>query len=147
MRFTIPYKNGIIKEVHMEKKLFRRNEVIFRKGDPGNCMYEVDLGRVGIYSNYGTQEEKLLTEFFPDQYFGEMGLLDHAPRSATAVALEDGTCLTPVTEDGFDAYFKENPMRVLMVVQQLSHNLRKRTRDYIEVCGKVKELTEKEAQA
>lgn len=131
----------------METKTFSKNEVIFEKGAPGDCMYEVDLGKVGIYSNYGTPEQKLLTEYFPDQYFGEMGLLDHAPRSATAVALEDGTCLTPVTEEGFDAYFKENPMRVAMVVQQLSHNLRKRTREYIEVCGKVKELTEKEAQA
>lgn len=41
----------------METKTFRKNEVIFEKGAPGDCMYEVDNGKVGIYSNYGTPEQ------------------------------------------------------------------------------------------
>ncbi len=131
----------------METKSFRQNQVIFEKGAPGDCMYEVYGGKVGIYSNYGTAEEKLLAEYFPDQYFGEMGLLDHAPRSATAVAMTDDTYIAAITEEGFEAFFRENPMRVYMVVQQLSHNLRKRTKEYMDVCSKIKELTEKETQA
>ncbi len=75
-----------------------------------------------------------------------MGLIDHAPRSATAVALEDGTSLGLVTEEGFGAFFQENPARVLMVMQQLSNNLRRRTNEYVDVCGQIQELSKKEEQ-
>ncbi len=128
----------------MEIKTFRKGEVIFRKGDPGDCMYDVYSGRVGVYSSYGTPEEKLLMEYFPDQYFGEMGLLEHAPRSATAVALEGDTRAAVITEEGFGEFFEKNPARVLMIMQQMSHNLRRRTNDFVNVCRSVKELSEKE---
>ncbi len=131
----------------METKTFKKGEVIFRKGEPGDCMYDVYMGKVGIYSKYGTPEQRLLTEYFADQYFGEMGLLDHAPRSATAVALDNDTCLGVVTEEGFAEFFKKNPARVLMVLQQMSHNLRRRTNEYLDVCRRAKELAEKEGMA
>ena len=85
----------------MGKNTYGCGQVIFREGDPGDSMFEVYTGKVGVYANYGTADEKLLTDYFPGKYFGEMGLLDHAPRSATAVALEDNTCLGEITEENF----------------------------------------------
>ncbi len=131
----------------MEVTTFKEGQIIFKEGAPGGCMYEVAAGKVGVYANYGTPEQKLLREYFPDQYFGEMGLVDEAPRSATAVALADDTWVTPVTEAEFEEFFRKNPARVWMAIQQMSYNLRRRTIDYVEVCETIKELTEKEAQA
>ncbi len=128
----------------MKKQEFMKNNVIFKKGDPGDCMYEVFGGQVGIFADYGTPEEKQLTVYYPDQVFGEMGLLEHAPRSATAVALEDDTYVAVISEEDFEAFFRKSPMKVLGIFQQLCQNLRKRTTDYMDVCGKIKELTEKE---
>ena len=128
----------------MEAKVYRKGEVIFREGDPGESMLEVYTGKVGVYSKYGTPEEKLLMEYYPDDYFGELGLIDRAPRSATAVAMEDGTSVGVITEDGFAEFFRANPARVLMVMQQLSHNLRNRTNEYLKVCREIHELAEKE---
>jgi CRP-like cAMP-binding protein len=128
----------------METKTFKKGQIIFREGDPGECMYDVYIGKVGVYSKYGTPEQKLLIEYYPDHYFGEMGLLDHMPRSATAVALADETCLGVITEEGFAEFFRENPARVLMVMQQMSSNLRRRTNEYADVCRKIKDLAEKE---
>ena len=128
----------------MEIKTFRKGEVIFRKGDPGDCMYDVYSGKIGVYSAYGTPEEKLLMEYYPDHYFGEMGLLEHAPRSATAVALESDTSAAVITEEGFGEFFEKNPARVLMIMQQMSHNLRNRTNELVGVCRSIKELSEKE---
>ena len=128
----------------MGKNTYGCGQVIFREGDPGDSMFEVYTGKVGVYANYGTADEKLLTDYFPGKYFGEMGLLDHAPRSATAVALEDDTCVGVVTEDSFGEFFEKNPARVLMVMQQLCQNLRKRTKDYVEVCRTIHEQAEKE---
>ena len=65
----------------MGKNTYGCGQVIFREGDPGDSMFEVYTGKVGVYANYGTADEKLLTDYFPGKYFGEMGLLDHAPRS------------------------------------------------------------------
>ena len=73
-----------------------------------------------------------------------MGLIDHAPRSAAAVALDNSTTVGLITEEGFGEFFEENPSRVLMVMQQLSGNLRRRTNEYVEVCRKIQELAEKE---
>ena len=128
----------------MELKTLKKGEVLFRAGDPGDCMYEVYTGTVGVYSHYGTSEEKLLKKYYPDEYFGEMGLIDHAPRSAAAVALYNSTTVGLITEEGFGEFFEENPSRVLMVMQQLSGNLRRRTNEYVEVCRKIQELAEKE---
>lgn len=130
----------------MEIKTFKKGEILFREGDPGECLYDVYTGKVGVYAKYGTPEEKLLKTYYADEYLGEMGLIDHAPRSATAVALENGTSVGLITEEGFGAFFEKNPARVLMVMQQLSNNLRRRTNEYVDVCRQIQELSKKEEQ-
>jgi CRP-like cAMP-binding protein len=130
----------------MEIKTFKKGEILFRAGDPGNCMYDVYSGTVGVYTKYGTPGEKLLKKYFPDEYFGEMGLIDQAPRSATAVALESNTTVALIDEAGFGEFFEKNPARVLMVMQHLSANLRRRTKEYIRVCEEIRELEREEEQ-
>jgi len=128
----------------MDRKMFQKGALIFREGDTADCMYAVNSGRVGVYAAYGTAEEKLLAEYTQDGYFGEMGLLEHAPRSAAAVALEDDTCLEAVNEENFLVYFREHPEQVLRIMQQLSENLRKASRDYAETCRRIAELAAQE---
>ena len=131
----------------MDTKLFAKGKVIFLEGDVGDCMYDVYTGKVGVYADYGTDQQRLLKEYYPDNYFGEMGLLDHAPRSATAVALEDETCVGVITEESFGEFFQKNPARVLMIMQELSQNLRKRTKEYVDVCRVIAEQADKEGIA
>lgn len=128
----------------MDRKMFQKGALIFREGDTADCMYAVNSGRVGVYAAYGTAEEKLLAEYTQDGYFGEMGLLEHAPRSAAAVALEDNTCLEAVNEENFLVYFREHPEQVLRIMQQLSGNLRKASRDYADTCRRIAELSAEE---
>ena len=131
----------------MDTKLFAKGKVIFLEGDVGDCMYDVYTGKVGVYADYGTDQQRLLKEYYPDNYFGEMGLLDHAPRSATAVALEEETCLGVITEESVGEFFQKNPARVLMIMQELSQNLRKRTKEYVDVCRVIAEQADKEGIA
>ncbi len=99
-------------------------------------------GRARVYHDYGGPDEKLIAELYSNNVFGEMGLLDHAPRSATVVALEDNTTVMTVTEEDFHAYFEENPVEVLEIVKQMCHNLRKTTNSYIEACHTVYDTVE-----
>lgn len=128
----------------MNQKGYGRDRVIFREGDPGDCMYEVLQGRVGIYRDYRGENEQKLAELFPDQLFGEMGLLDYAPRSATAVALEDETILRVIPEDEFYSYFEEKPAEIFLLMQQMCHRLRRTTQDYLDACRTVSETAEAE---
>ena len=117
-----------------DTKSYGRGTVIFREGDRGNCMYEVQGGSVGIYRDYGGPNEVQIASVYSGKTFGEMGLLDHAPRSATAVAMEENTILTAITEEEFNSYFTEKPHLILDLLQQMCNRLRQTTKDYVEAC-------------
>ena len=126
-------------------KEFKKNDVIFRQGDAGDCMYDIFSGRVGVYAAYGTPNEKLIAELGAGEFFGEMGLLDKAPRSATVVALED-TLAYVIGEADFNDFFLKQPEKALLIMRQLSQRLRKRTEDYVEAARAVHEVLENEKQ-
>lgn len=121
----------------MSTKVFKKGGVIFQQGDASDCMYDILWGKVGIYANYGTREEKLLTTLETEQFFGEMGMIEGLPRSATAVALTNDTRVRVITPETFQALFQESPSRVLMVMQNMSRRLRELTKDYLEACRAV----------
>ena len=130
----------------MEYKTFNKGKVIFHEGDEADCMLLVATGKVGVYGAYGTAREKLLGEYYPDQFLGEMGLLEHETRSATAVAMEDSTSVAIVSEANFSEYFSKKPPQILKLMQQLSKNLRSTSKAYLDVCREVQELAAKEEQ-
>ena len=128
----------------MNTRTFKKGEIIFRQGDPSSCMYDVFWGKVGIYANYGTPEEKLLTTLETEQFFGEMGMIEGLPRSATAVALAGDTKLRVITPESFQTYFQESPAKVLLIMQNMSSRLRELTGEYLEACRTVAKSAEAE---
>ena len=124
--------------------ILKRNEIIFNEGDKSDCMYDIRLGTVGIYANYGTKEEKLLTELNKDQFFGEMGIIEGYPRSATAVAMGDATELTVIAKADFEEYCKNNPEKTILIMKNMSARIRDLTRDYLEACHTIAESLETE---
>lgn len=111
-------------------KTYNRDEVIFRQNDFADSMYDILSGSVGIYVAYGTEDENRLAVLKAGHTLGEMGLIDLAPRSATAVALEDGTVLEEISEKEFVSYFDDKPERLLEIMRQLSTRVRNQTKDY-----------------
>ena len=98
----------------MNSKEFKSGQVIFKQGDSELCMYDIQKGRVGIYSEYGTPAEKLIAELSIGEVVGDRGLLERTPRSATAVALEDDTILMEIREDNLKDYFLKEPEKLLL---------------------------------
>ena len=127
----------------VEAQKCAKGEVIFRQGDPGNCMYDLLQGRVGIYANYGAANEKLLTELHAGDSFGEMAMIEAQPRSATAVALQEGTRLTVITWETLGSFFREQPAKVVVIMQQMARRIRELTQDYMDACGAITEMVEK----
>jgi signal transduction histidine kinase len=65
---------------------FDADEVIFREGDPGNCLYLVIEGNVRISKTGRGGLQETLNFVGADNFFGEMALVDGQPRSAQATA-------------------------------------------------------------
>jgi CRP-like cAMP-binding protein len=74
---------------HLRVRRFRRGETIFHQGDPGDSLYIVETGAVKIVlPSPAGGEEAIIATLGQTDYFGELAILDGAPHSATAVALE-----------------------------------------------------------
>jgi len=105
---------------------YKTGEVIFRQGDAGDCAFLIDHGRVQISVNKSGEDfpVNILGE---GQIFGEMAIIDRAPRSATVTALED-TRVCVIAHDSLVGRIQgaDPVVRLLMIM------LVKRSRDYTE---------------
>ena len=68
-------------------------EVVVREGEPGDELFVLMDGEVAAFKKYGTPQQVLLSRLSPVSYFGEMAILDSAPRSATVVVTRDARLL------------------------------------------------------
>jgi CRP/FNR family transcriptional regulator, cyclic AMP receptor protein len=86
---------------------FKAGDVIFRQGDDAKELFVIQHGKVEI--RYAI--------------FGEMALIDSAPRSATAVAVSD-VKLVPVGEKQFLFLISHTPHFALNVLRVMARRLR-----------------------
>lgn len=76
----------------MQQKVFDRNEIIFKTGEPSVHMFIILFGEVGLYSD--ELSEKPLSVVTDNQTFGEKALDSLETRDRTAVAHKVTVCLT-----------------------------------------------------
>ncbi len=105
-----------------ETKTFRKGEVIIEKGSHGKCAYVIVSGRVEISDLSGNNKMKLAI-LGEGQIFGEMGLIEDKPRSATITAIED-VQLTVISQETFSELFEQNPKVLLPIIKSLFERLR-----------------------
>ena len=74
-----------------------------------------------------------------DEVFGEMGILDNMPRSATAVCLTDCTVLV-VKPENFMMFFEKKPAVILQLLQRMCIQVRDLTEKYLKVCKTFEEM-------
>jgi len=92
---------------------------IFEEGDEGHCMFAIKRGLVAIMVD-GSTVDTLAEE----EIFGEMALLDHATRTASAVTLAE-TELVEIDKPQFYLLVRQNPHFALQLMQLLSERLRR----------------------
>lgn len=120
-------------------EVYSEGELVFREGEAGDCMYAIHGGSVEVYTNYHTPLEKKLTTLYSNAFFGEMGMIDQEPRSATIVVAEDNTLLERIGPDDLQKLFEANPLEVNLIMRHLSKRLRKLTDDYEAACEEAAE--------
>jgi CRP/FNR family transcriptional regulator, cyclic AMP receptor protein len=113
-----PIEFELLATVETPIRSVRAGEVIFAEGDPAQELYVIQRGQVEIRK--GGRVLDTLTE---KTIFGEMALIDHAPRAATAVAATD-VDLVPVGEKQFLFLVSQTPYFALNVMRVLARRLR-----------------------
>lgn len=76
----------------MDTTTFSAGTVLFKKGDDADAAYLVQKGVVEISIGEG-DSKKVLGEIAEGGLFGEMALISHAPRMATATTKTDCICI------------------------------------------------------
>ena len=106
---------GIVKKIILTS--YPKEYVIFRQGEPGDALYIIKNGQVGIYKQTQTQSDplKLIAGVSGGMFFGEMALVSDEPRNATAKCLEDSDIFI-LSKGDFKSLMDSNPA----LAQQIS---------------------------
>jgi CRP-like cAMP-binding protein len=96
-------------------KTFSAGQIIFCEYEPGDSFYLIQSGRVKIVKIFGTIE-KTIDILKPGEFFGEMALLENAPRSASIVALDDCKLLE-FNRNNFEDLMTGNPQLAIKLLE------------------------------
>ncbi len=113
---------GRIADLLIERR-FPKHKTIVEEGLPGDYMYVIREGRVQVSKLSDDGREKILEFLGEGDFFGEMSLLDDAPRSASVRALSD-TRILALSRADFLSVMRRSADVAMAVVQELARRLR-----------------------
>ena len=105
------------------KNFYPKGGFVFREGESADYAYVLKEGSVEILKTSADGDLILATLSEPNTIFGEMALIDGAPRSASARASVDSK-VDEVKQDAFLKYIAQKPNAALNIMKQLSTQLR-----------------------
>ncbi|WP_439882755.1 Crp/Fnr family transcriptional regulator [Pontibacter sp. MBLB2868] len=104
---------GVLEEIQLGP-----DEILFNKGDVGDCMYFVFKGKVKVHD-----EELTFAVLEENELLGELSILDTEPRSASATTLED-TILLRLAQEPFYEILLNNADVLKGILKTLCKRLR-----------------------
>lgn len=97
--------------------------MVLCEGDQSDSLYVVLSGKVKVFLSDEEGKEVTLNVQGEGEYFGELALLDSAPRSASVVTTEE-TKLAVITKQAFEDCLEKNPGIALIISKNLARRLR-----------------------
>lgn len=70
------------------RRSFRRGDIVFHEGDPGDTLHLIDRGRVAVRITTPYGDTTTIRILSAGEQFGELAVISEGPRNATVVALE-----------------------------------------------------------
>jgi CRP/FNR family cyclic AMP-dependent transcriptional regulator len=126
------------------RKSAPRSTTIMAGGDPTDSLYIVLSGRLKVMMSDSEGKEVILSILGPGEFFGEMGLIDDEPRSATVMTIEPCELLSIAKRD-FKKALADNFEMTMAVMRGLVKRLREADRKIgslalLDVYGRVARL-------
>ena len=104
-------------------KVYQPGEVIFHKGDTGDCMFVIQDGQVEVLAEFEGQEVRLAV-CEAGEVIGEMAIFEHQAHSATVRALGKARVLT-IDEKTFLRYVHQDPSLAYQLLKMMSNRVRR----------------------
>jgi CRP/FNR family cyclic AMP-dependent transcriptional regulator len=104
-------------------RTYPRNTVLVTEGDSTDSFYIILSGKVKVFLSDERGREVLLNIQGPGEYFGELALIDEAPRSASIQTLKP-TQLAIVSRAGFRNCLADHPQIAVELISALVHRVR-----------------------
>ena len=113
-----------------QERHFAAKSEIFHEDDPGNGVYFVKDGLVEISRLVSANARYVFSQLGPGEIFGEMAMIEHRPRSATATAVKD-TDVYFLPRGEMLSFIERSPALAFGLLQQISHRLREFNQVYL----------------
>jgi CRP-like cAMP-binding protein len=114
--------------------------LVFKEGEPADSMYVVLSGSVKIFLQNAAGKEVLLDTKRAGEYFGEM-MLDHRPRSASIMTLEDSE-FAVISREDFQSFLRQHPdaaEQVILNLIRITRGMNQRARGDAGIAARVRE--------
>jgi CRP/FNR family transcriptional regulator len=118
---------------HARIQDYRRGEQIFSEGSPSDRFYVIASGRVKVFKTSASGKDVILEIFGVGDPLGAVAVYEGWPFPASAVAVDDTTCIT-ITRSAFFDLLEQHPTLVRGLLLGLTHRL-------IELTNRLTELT------
>lgn len=109
----------------------KAGEVIFEEGDPGDGLYVILEGAVRITAHVSQTNKHSLRECTEGDFFGEMAIINNAPRSASASAMQDSRLMF-VSRHQMIHLMEQSPPLVFALLHSFSHRMRETNSHFVQ---------------
>jgi CRP-like cAMP-binding protein/ABC-type transporter Mla MlaB component len=112
----------------LSRRVYARNETVFREGDPGQQLFVIAKGEASVRIRpLGALRDIRLVTFSPGTVFGEVALLDTEVRSASVQADEELICYV-LEHEVFHRLTQSHPGIAVTLLRNLGRELSNRLR-------------------
>jgi CRP/FNR family transcriptional regulator, cyclic AMP receptor protein len=124
-------------------KTFKPGDIVIKEGSKGSSAYVILSGSAKITKQVGAREITVAS-ISEGQVFGEMGLIEDKPRSATVCA-ETALKTRVIDRERFNILLKENPSVLIPIMKSLFERLRQASEMLAESIMESPEIDEEES--
>jgi len=107
----------------VREQRYPRGSIVFYEGDPGEFLMIVLTGKVKVILLGEDGQEIILAMLGVGDFFGEMAILESAPRSATVMTVEPSEFLC-LDQKSFSTLLQNQPSISMKILKHLSERLR-----------------------
>ncbi len=111
---------------HARPRTYPSGAIVVNEGDEAGGMFIVERGALKVFVTEENGKEVTLSLLGAEDYFGELALLDGAPRSASVMTIERST-LVQISRSDFLAVLDANPASMQIIVRNLVGRIRELT--------------------
>jgi len=127
-------------------RAYPKGAVLINEGDNSTGFFIILSGKVKVYVSNQEGREVVLNIQRDGEYFGELALIDEAPRSASVITLEASQFVF-VSKAGFQKCLSEHPEIAVKLIRSLSKRIRALTESVknlalLDVYGRVSRVLE-----